>query len=82
MYQTSAGFRSKEVIFLFTVYKMQIMINKMVNLRMNGLSKLLFVIIRVYNSMVNVFTRSNLDVLNYVIFQKVIMTYLVHFFKQ
>lgn len=61
---------------------MQIMINKMVNLRMNGLSKLLFVIIRVYNSMVNVFTRSNLDVLNYVIFQKVIMTYLVHFFKQ
>lgn len=61
---------------------MQIMINKMVNLRMNGLSKLLFVIIRVYNSMVNVFTRSSLDVLNYVIFQKVIMTYLVHFFKQ
>lgn len=59
---------------------MQIMINKMVNLRMNGLSKLLFVIIRVYNSMVNVFTRSSLDVLNYVIFQKV--TYLVHYFKQ
>lgn len=56
------------------------MINKMVNLRMNGLSKLLFVIIRVYNSMVNVFTRSSLDVLNYVIFQKV--TYLVHYFKQ
>lgn len=59
---------------------MQIMINKMANLRMNGLSKLLFVIIRVYNSMVNVFTRSSLDVLNYVIFQKV--TYLVHYFKQ
>lgn len=59
---------------------MQIMINKMANLRMNGLSTLLFVIIRVYNSMVNVFTRSSLDVLNYVIFQKV--TYLVHYFKQ
>lgn len=80
MYQTSAGFRSKEVIFDFPSKKMQIMINKMANLRMNGLSKLLFVIIRVYNSMVNVFTRSSLDVLNYVIFQKV--TYLVHYFKQ
>lgn len=65
--------------FLSTVYKMQIMINKMVNFRMKGLSKLMYVIIRVYNSVVNVFTRSSLDVLNYVIFQKV--TYLVHYFK-
>lgn len=56
------------------------MINKMANLLMNGLSKLLFVILRVYNSMVNVLTRSSLDVLSYVSFQKV--TYLVHYFKQ